>query len=661
MPTFTTRYAPPGAYVKFLRENLSPNLIAGYRVPVFIGTGITSKTVQTRITRGATDKDNIPVPAVIEILRVGNTDASEDYREGVDYQLGAGPDANRIIWTTPGTVVSGIFTINDLDFGNLSTSMTAQKVGQLVNDSYVVEVTSSGAGNTRAKFFADNAVSNNLSVSETISVDIDGTEFLVALASGDTRATVLSKFQTSIGNAAEVSLDLSNRLNIISNTQGATSSILITVASNTLKIELGISDGVNNTFTYEAGTNGTGQVSITARSSRETNLYQVGELSITDIPGLELTILSTASHPIGQKAEIVTEADVIAKNPSEGADYFIRVRSQKQIGDYELKYFTREEEDVFYQIYGDPDPENTLSLAAWVAFRNLTDIIGVVQLQGTDDLPHFQQAIDKLIDKPIYYVVPLTSDPQVHAYVKFHVEQQSDILQRRERMGFVGGAAGYSLFDHTDSAKALNSERMVWVAPSSWEVQYLDSANFTHVANVDGSYGAVAVSSIAAVRDPATPLTRKQITSLKPLVVYNPTQQNILATDGVLVVETFGGVSRVRHQLTTYAKGPIESKEISIVQLRDHVSVILRNNLEDEFPGQKILRTTPKVIETFVERILEGLMAQEIITGFQNVKAVQNDVDPTQIDVFFEASPVYPLNYVLVTFKFVRQAQVANV
>jgi len=483
MPTFTTRYAPPGAYVKFLRENLSPNLIAGYRVPVFIGTGITSKTVQTRITRGATDKDNIPVPAVIEILRVGNTDAFEDYREGVDYQLGAGPDANRIIWTTPGTVVSGIFTINDLDFGNLSTSMTVQKVGQLVNDSYVVEVTSSGAGNTRAKFFADNAVSNNLSVSETISVDIDGTEFLVALTSGDTRATVLSKFQTSIGNAAEVSLDLSNRLNIISNTQGATSSILITVASNTLKIELGISDGVNNTFTYEAGTNGTGQISVTARSSRETNLYQVGELPITDIPGLELTILSTASHPIGQKAEIVTEADIIAKNPSEGADYFIRVRSQKQIGDYELKYFTREEEDVFYQIYGDPDPENTLSLAAWVAFRNLTDIIGVVQLQGTDDLPHFQQSIDKLIDKPIYYVVPLTSDPQVHAYVKFHVEQQSDILQRRERMGFVGGAAGYSLFDHTDSAKALNSERMVWVAPSSWEVQYLDSANFTHVVN----------------------------------------------------------------------------------------------------------------------------------------------------------------------------------
>lgn len=619
-----------------------------------MGTGITNKQTQTKITRGSTANDVIPVIGVTSITKIGTNGFTEDYVQGVDYILGTGGNANKVVWTTPGTITTGSFQVNNLDFSTLSDAMTVAKTGTVVNDSYVVEVTVSGEGSTKATMVGAAPVANNISVTETIVVTIDGVDFNIALTNGMSRANVLLAFQNSLTSVATVTL-VTNVLHIVTVSQGDDATIETTIVSSTLATELGL-----DTPTYTAGTSGDGQFTVTARSDRSTNVYGAGEVAITDIPGLTLTITTTEDNSVGEKAEIVTLADQIAKNPATGSAYFINVVSTKQVADYELQYFTRDEEEVFYQIFGNPDPANTLSLAAYVAFRNLVDIIAVVQLQGAADLPHFEQAIDKLIDQPIYYVVPLTTDPLVHAYAKFHVNQQSDILQRRERMTFVSGAAGYTPYDHIDSARALNDERVVWVVPSSWQLSYLDTNNESHTITIDGSFGAVATAAIAAVRDPATPLTRKQVIGLVPNVTYSRIQKDLLATNGCLVIETTGAVSRVRHQLTTLANGPIESKEISIVQLRDHLSVVLRNNLEDQFPGTKITRVTPKLVQSYVERILEGLVAQEIIADFQNVRAVQSSVDPTEIDVFVDISAVYPFNYALTTFKFIRQAQVNN-
>lgn len=657
MPSFSVKYVAPGAYVKFLRENLSPNLTAGYRVPVYIGSGVTNKTSKITLTRGSGTQDALPVPAVQSIVQIGNSDFTTDYKLGVDYSL----SSNNVVWETPGTVVAGSFNVNDLEFGSLSTGLTVTKVSQLVNDGYVVEVTSSGVGSTKGRYNGGSAIANNISVSETITVTIGTNVYSVGLVNGDSRATVLSKFQSSLDGVATVSLgtgvDL-DKLFIVTEDQGSSQTISVSVTNSTLKVELGLSNGSSDIFVSTPGTTGVGQVSITARSDRSTVLRPAGEVVITDIPGIELTVLNTTSYVIGEKAEILTNADLIAKNPLEGSTYFVTLVSQKQVSDYELQYFTREEEDLVYQIYGDPSPTNSVSLAAYIAFRNLAEIIGIQQVQGTESLATFQQAIDKLIDKPIYYVVPLSTDPLVHAYTKFHVNQQSSTIERRERMAYLGGSANYSIFDHQDSVNSLKDERIVWVAPSSWNIEYVDTNNVTQSVNVDGTYGAVAVSAIASVRDPSTPLTRKQIVGLKPLVTYDKVKQNLLAESGCLVVETFGAVSRVRHQLTTYGNGPIESKEISLVQLRDHVSIILRQNLEDEFPGQKILRATPQIIKSYSERIFEGLVAQEIINGFSNLTARQNDIDPTQVDITVSIDPIYPLNYLLVTFKFLRQAQV---
>lgn len=656
MPTFTTQYAPPAAYVKFLRENLSPDLTSDYRIPVIIGTGITYKTTSKSLIHAAT-KDAIGIDSVTSIVKIGNSENRSDYILGVDYSLGTGADAGKIVWATAGTTVVGSFVVNNLENATLASAITATKTGNLVEDSYVVEVTVLGVGSTKAKYRGDSPMASGITVTETIVVTVDGVAHNVALTSGMTKVQAVAAIQAGVGSAAAVTENVSNQLSITSATQGTSSTIAVTISNVTLKQQLGLHDGVTDDFVYTAGTAGTGRFTVTPRSSRVTTTYPAGEVAVTDIPGMSLIITSTATRTLNEKVEIVTHADQTVKNPLIGATIYIQVQSSKADADYDLQYYTLEEEEDLYATFGEPDPANSLSLGAYVAFRNQVDIIGVVQLQGGSDLANFQAAIDKLRDRPVYYIAPISTNPLVHAYVKTHVDNQSEVLNRRERIGVVGGAANYSIFDHQDSAKALNDERMVFVAPASWQLKFLKSDNKEYTANVDGSYAAVAVAAAAARRDPAEPLTRKQITALTPLVNYNPTQQNVLAASGLMVLDTKAGVTRVRHQLTTAYNASIESKELSVVQLRDHVSVILRNNLEAEYVGTKILRATPKIIESYTEKILEGLVSQEIINEFSNVSATQNPVDPTQIDVYLECRPVYPLNYVLVTFKFVKQAQ----
>lgn len=650
MPSFTTKYLPPGAYVQFDRDGLTPNASAPIRIPVIIGTGSTDKTTKMSLIRSSsTDEDSIGLPDVSSVVRIGNTEFTTDYKATADYEVADGV----ITWIAPGTAVVGTVTVNNLEGGGLSNVITASKSTTTVNDSYVIAVTVVGTSSTKGTLTGNGAMAASISVTETITVTIDGTGYTVALANGDSKATVLSKITTAIGShgtAAEVSTNLK----ITSATVGTTSIVSITVASSTLRTELGVAAPV-----AVNGVTGTGRYTITPRSTRVSVTKTPSPLILTDIPGVNFTLTSVASKSVGEKAEVVTSADTVAKNPVNGATYYLTVISNKQDEDYELKYFYLADEEALYNEYGEPDPStSTISTGGYVAFRNLADVIGVVQLQGGSGTAHFQAAIDKLLDKPIYYVVPLTSDPLVHAYVKNHVTVQSSTISRQERLGVVAGAAGYSVFDHIDSAKSLDDERLNYIVPSSWKLTYIKTDNTQYSANVNGSYAAVAYAVTAARQDAAEPMTRKTLSALVPLVNYNPTQMNQLAAGGCAVIETSGSVSRVRHQLTTDYNGPIESRELSIVQLRDYVSIVVRNAIEGEFVGRKILRLTPKMVESYTKITLDALIQQEQINDYSNVRAYISTVDPTEVDVEFEAVGIYPFNYGLIKFKLRRQAQV---
>ena len=76
----------------------------------------------------------------------------------------------------------------------------------------------------------------------------------------------------------------------------------------------------------------------------------------------------------------------------------------------------------------------------------------------------------------------------------------------------------------------------------------------------------------------------------------------------------------------------------------------MRRVLESIYIGQKILNGTTSQVKSTVQAVLGNLVTSEILTAFQGVRASINISDPTQIDVSFEIAPVFPLNFILITF-----------
>lgn len=81
----------------------------------------------------------------------------------------------------------------------------------------------------------------------------------------------------------------------------------------------------------------------------------------------------------------------------------------------------------------------------------------------------WQQAFDALAAEDVQIVVPVTSDPAVHAMAKTHCETMSGITQKSERVAIVGGAWGESVSAARGAALTLNSDRAQRVYPGIYE------------------------------------------------------------------------------------------------------------------------------------------------------------------------------------------------
>jgi hypothetical protein len=143
--------------------------------------------------------------------------------------------------------------------------------------------------------------------------------------------------------------------------------------------------------------------------------------------------------------------------------------------------------------------------------------------------------------------------------------------------------------------------------------------------------------------DEAEPMTRKALSTISELLLpdLSRPEKNQLTDLGVTVIEAKSSTILVRRAVTADYSS-IAAQEPSIVRAFDRVAMELRESLENRFVGTKILNTTHTALEAATTVFLERLVANEIITTYRNVKAEQNNVEPRQFDISFEAVPVFP-------------------
>lgn len=204
---------------------------------------------------------------------------------------------------------------------------------------------------------------------------------------------------------------------------------------------------------------------------------------------------------------------------------------------------------------------------------------------------------------------------------------------RRERIAVIPCAAGETVSQRTARAKALNSERVVLVAPG-------------------GALAAAAVAgTICGQGDPALPLGGAALRGVPDLETADSESDiDALVQAGVTPVEQVGGVCSVIRGVTTRTTtgGAEDStwRELTTILVVDDVIPGLREALRARFPRAKNTAQTRGAVRSQVILELERKVAAEIITGYGEVTARALEEDPTVCLVEFSFTVAHGLNQI---------------
>lgn len=236
-------------------------------------------------------------------------------------------------------------------------------------------------------------------------------------------------------------------------------------------------------------------------------------------------------------------------------------------------------------------------------------------------------------------VVCDATDVAVQQLLRESVETASEA--RRERIGVVCGGAGETVSQLAERGGALNSERMVLVAPG------LKQGGAAAVA-------AAVAGAIAGERDPAIPMGGAVLGGLGELERnYSDGEIDLLVKGGVTCLERVAGVVSVVRGVTTRTKtGSTEDgtwRELSTIRIVDDVIPAIRDSLRAKFQRAKNTEQTRGAVRAQVILELENKLGREIITQYDGVTVTALEENPTVCLVEFSFTVAHGLNQIWLT------------
>ena len=204
---------------------------------------------------------------------------------------------------------------------------------------------------------------------------------------------------------------------------------------------------------------------------------------------------------------------------------------------------------------------------------------------------------------------------------------------RRERIAVAAGGAGETVTELLERAKALNSERVVLVAPG------------------DARQAAAVAGAICGQTDPALPLGGAVLTGVAgPAERYTEQELDTLILGGVTTLEQAQGQCMVIRGVTTRTttgEAPDTTwRELGTILVVDDVIPGIREALRARFPRAKNTAQTRGAIRSQVILELERKLAAEIIAGYGEVTVQALEDRPTVCLVTFSFTVALGLNQI---------------
>jgi hypothetical protein len=232
-----------------------------------------------------------------------------------------------------------------------------------------------------------------------------------------------------------------------------------------------------------------------------------------------------------------------------------------------------------------------------------------------------------------------------------HAEQMSTTANRGERVVYTGASIVHT-FDHVlDDITGVqaafgNTFRCMYFWPNR-----IRRVVGNETAYLDGQFIAAAAAGYVVATSIPTPLTNKNLVGfdLQRDTKLIPADKRLLGDAGLIVVEPLSAGGKVLMGKTTIANNNILEEEPSVIRARDYISKSVRTIL-DPFIGRILTATVVTDISNTITNFLKGQQQAGIIASFGGISAVVDDVDPRQVNVGFDIQPLFPLNYIHISF-----------
>lgn len=372
------------------------------------------------------------------------------------------------------------------------------------------------------------------------------------------------------------------------------------------------------------------------------------------LAGVRTKVVSTYGMKAGDTA-VVTTYNKAGNEPKVGDFYFISYTTVKSDSEFALKLYTNVTDA--YAVYGDPTPNNPLSLAARLFAQNGGQMFGCIQVRKEIGLEtasdqSYMTAISSLAaplpgsDRKADVIVPLTSSPVVIQHLNRHLITQGSQRMSGEATGFYG----YDIYATPDSmrslARSLKTDRLTGAAVPVAVLEAQISGKSVEFA-VPGPFVAAALAglSLNPANDVATTLTRQNVVGFTRLVKrFDDPTMDLMAADGLTCLIERDGALQVRHWVTTDNSSPLKREPTSRL-IVDYTRKIVRRNL-DQFIGRKLLQSAINSVTVVTTSTLKSLVEQEIIEGFKGLQVARDENDPSVLHVKFFVKPIFSLLWI---------------
>lgn len=285
------------------------------------------------------------------------------------------------------------------------------------------------------------------------------------------------------------------------------------------------------------------------------------------------------------------------------------------------------------------------------------------------------------VDIDILVPLPSQTITAIFANGLIHVESQSNIKNRRERVLFIGAIQGLTpanvigtepaavedigvlegiqgddpleilngdnedLTDYGVQNAYGNSFRVVYFYPDRIVVQVGADRVFA-----DGFFMAAAAAGfLSGIPLIAEPITNKVISGFTILrdKLFPPITIENLAASGIVVVQPVAGGGRVIWGKTTTTSNFPEEEESSIVFIRDRIAKSLRAAFAP-FIGRAETPTFTSTLFAIANSQAQSFLSQRLITDFRNIVVERDPIEPRQFNVSMQVQPVFPVNWIFI-------------